>query len=84
MSPRRLAALAAEKRKGGRLADAARGRGRRTAEEAIQHIAGYALTRPVLVDLTADDTAPALEQGARARHGSRARQQAAARRPARA
>ena len=28
----------------------------------MQHIAGYALTRPVLVDLTADETAPALEQ----------------------
>ena len=34
-----------------------------TAEEAIQHIASYALTRPVLVDLTANDTAPALELG---------------------
>ena len=33
-----------------------------TAEEAIRHIASYALTRPVLVDLTADETAPALEQ----------------------
>ena len=27
----------------------------------MRHIAGYALTRPVLVDLTADETAPALE-----------------------
>ena len=27
----------------------------------MRHIASYALTRPVLVDLTADDTAPALE-----------------------
>jgi len=62
LGPRRLAALAAEKRKGARLADAAGGRAA-TAEEAIQHIASYALTRPVLVDLTADDTAPVLEQG---------------------
>ena len=60
LAPRRLAALAAEKRKGGRLADAPSGHAA-TAEEAIEHIASYALTRPVLVDLTADDTAPALE-----------------------
>ncbi|HET9725472.1 MAG TPA: bifunctional aspartate kinase/homoserine dehydrogenase I [Gemmatimonadales bacterium] len=61
LGSRRLAALAAEKRKGVRLADTARGRAA-NAEEAIRHIAGYALTRPVLVDLTADETAPALEQ----------------------
>ena len=61
LGPRRLAALAADKRKGKRLADAPRGQAA-TAEEAIQHIASYALTRPVLVDLTADDTAPVLEQ----------------------
>ena len=53
-SPRRSA-------KGERLADLAGGQAA-TAEEAIRHIASYALTRPVLVDLTADDTAPALEQ----------------------
>jgi homoserine dehydrogenase len=62
LGPRRLAGLAAEKRKGVRLADAPRGRAA-NAEEAIRHIAGYALTRPVLVDLTADETAPALELG---------------------
>lgn len=61
LSPRRLAALAREKRNGKRLADAPRGRAA-TAEQAVQHIASYALTRPVLVDLTADDTAPVLEQ----------------------
>jgi aspartokinase/homoserine dehydrogenase 1 len=61
LSPRRLATLAKEKRNGKRLADGARGRAA-TAAEAIQHIASYALTRPVLVDLTADETAPALEQ----------------------
>ncbi|HET9465831.1 MAG TPA: bifunctional aspartate kinase/homoserine dehydrogenase I [Gemmatimonadales bacterium] len=61
ISPRKLATLAAEKRKGRRLADLPKGRAA-TAEEAVSHIAGYALTRPVLVDLTADDTAAALEQ----------------------
>jgi aspartokinase/homoserine dehydrogenase 1 len=60
IGPRRLATLAAEKRKGRRLADASRGKPG-TAEEAIAHIAGYALTRPVVVDLTADDTSEALE-----------------------
>ena len=62
LGPRRLAGLAAEKRKGRRLADAPRGRAG-TAEEAVRHIASYALTRPVLVDLTADDTAAVLEAG---------------------
>jgi aspartokinase/homoserine dehydrogenase 1 len=60
LSARRLASLAAEKRKRRPLADAPQGRAG-TAEEAIAHIASYALTRPVLVDVTADDTAPALE-----------------------
>jgi aspartokinase/homoserine dehydrogenase 1 len=61
ISPRRLASLAAEKRKGSRLADLPQGQAA-TDEAAVAHIAGYALTRPVLVDLTADDTGPALEQ----------------------
>jgi aspartokinase/homoserine dehydrogenase 1 len=60
LGTRRLAALAAGKRKNRPLAQASRGRAA-TAEEAIAHIARYALTRPVLVDLTADETAPALE-----------------------
>ena len=60
IGPRRLASLAAGKRTGRRLADMARGKAG-TAEEAIAHIAGYALTRPVVVDLTADDTGAALE-----------------------
>jgi aspartokinase/homoserine dehydrogenase 1 len=60
IGPRRLAALAADKRRGRPLAKAPKGRAG-TAEAAIAHIAGYALTRPVLVDLTADDTASALE-----------------------
>jgi bifunctional aspartokinase / homoserine dehydrogenase 1 len=60
LSARRLASLATEKRKRRPLANAPKGRAG-TAEEAIAHIASYALTRPVLVDVTADDTAPALE-----------------------
>jgi bifunctional aspartokinase / homoserine dehydrogenase 1 len=60
LSSRRLATLAADKRKRRPLAEAPKGR-TATAEEAIAHIASYALTRPVLVDVTADDTAPALE-----------------------
>jgi len=60
LGPRRLAALAAEKRKGRGLATTPRGHPA-TAEEAIRHIAGYALTRPVVVDLTAEDTRDALE-----------------------
>jgi bifunctional aspartokinase / homoserine dehydrogenase 1 len=61
LGPRRLAGLAKEKRRGRRLAELATGRAA-TASEAVAHIASYALTRPVLVDLTADDTAPVLEQ----------------------
>jgi len=61
ISPRRLANLASEKRKGRRLAELPKGQPA-SAVEAVAHIAGYALTRPVLVDLTADDTADALEQ----------------------
>lgn len=60
LSARRLSTLAAEKSKGRSLAQLPNGQAAR-AEEAIAHIAGYALTRPVLVDLTADDTGPALE-----------------------
>jgi aspartokinase/homoserine dehydrogenase 1 len=60
IGPRRLATLSRDKRKGRRLADSPRGRAA-TAEEAIEHIAGYALTRPVVVDLTANDTGAALE-----------------------
>ena len=61
ISPRRLATLAAQKRKGRRLAELPHGQAA-SAEQAVSHIGGYALTRPVLVDLTADDTVAALEQ----------------------
>lgn len=60
LSSRRLATLVTEKRRGRSLADAPKGRAA-TAEEAIAHMANYALTRPVLVDLTADETGPMLE-----------------------
>ena len=61
ISARRLAKLASEKRNGRRLADLPKSQAA-SAAEAVSHIAGYALTRPVLVDLTADDTVAALEQ----------------------
>jgi aspartokinase/homoserine dehydrogenase 1 len=61
ISPRRLATLSAEKGKGRRLADLPKGQPATTLE-AVSHISSYALTRPVLVDLTADDTAEVLEQ----------------------
>ena len=61
ISPRRLATLSSAKRKGRRLADLPKGQAA-SAAEAVSHIASYALTRPVLVDMTADDTTAALEQ----------------------
>jgi bifunctional aspartokinase / homoserine dehydrogenase 1 len=61
INPRRLATLADEKAKGRRLADLPKGQ-TATALDAISHVGAHALTRPVLVDLTADDTAEVLEQ----------------------
>jgi bifunctional aspartokinase / homoserine dehydrogenase 1 len=61
LSPRRLSSIAAHKSGGRRLADLPAGQSG-SAEEAVAHIASYALTRPVLVDLTADDTASTLQQ----------------------
>jgi aspartokinase/homoserine dehydrogenase 1 len=61
ISPKGLGVLVAEKRKGRQLADLPEGQAAGS-QKAVQHIARYALTRPVLVDLTADDTAPVLEQ----------------------
>src|SRR5881275_646462 len=55
LSPRRLAALAAAKAKGAPLAKATGGR-RAGAAEAVGFVARHALSNPVLVDLTADDT----------------------------
>jgi aspartokinase/homoserine dehydrogenase 1 len=61
LSPRRLASLANLKKKRGAIADRPDGQSG-SAEAAVEYIAGYALTRPVLVDLTADETAPVLER----------------------
>src|SRR5438477_6725623 len=55
LSPRRLATLAAAKAKGTPLAKATGGR-RAAAAEAVGFVARHALSNPVLVDLTADDT----------------------------
>jgi bifunctional aspartokinase / homoserine dehydrogenase 1 len=59
--PRRLDSIVAAKRKGRPLSELPKARVA-SAEDAVAHIAGYALTRPVLVDLTAEDTAPVLER----------------------
>ena len=61
LKPRRLAAIVTQKSKGRQLAGLPDGQSASTVE-ALEHIGRYALTRPVVVDLTADDTAPALEQ----------------------
>ena len=61
ISARRLLRIASQKNTGARLADLPSGRSAST-EEALAHIAAHALTRPVLVDLTADETGPVLEQ----------------------
>jgi aspartokinase/homoserine dehydrogenase 1 len=55
LSPSRLTALTATKAEGKSLASAEGGRAA-TAPEAIAYIARHALSRAVLVDLTADDT----------------------------
>jgi bifunctional aspartokinase / homoserine dehydrogenase 1 len=55
LSPRRLAALAAAKIKGTPLARASGAR-RGSAGEAVDFVAKHALSNPVLVDVTADDT----------------------------
>ena len=63
LSPRRLAALAAGKGKGIPLAKATGGGGRRgTADEAVDFVARHALSNPVLVDVTADDTSATLKR----------------------
>jgi aspartokinase/homoserine dehydrogenase 1 len=55
ISSRRLAALAAEKARGVRLGDATGGTPATTAD-ALAAISRHALSRPIFVDLTADDT----------------------------
>jgi len=61
ISASRLSRLASQKRSGHPLAELPKGQAS-SAIEALSHIGGYALTRPVLVDLTADDTTAVLEQ----------------------
>jgi aspartokinase/homoserine dehydrogenase 1 len=60
LSARRLAALAAHKAAGQPLASVEGGE-RHTGAAAVQAIARHALSHPVLVDVTADDTMPAIE-----------------------
>ena len=61
ISPKRLLSAAVEKSHGKQLAQLRQGLSGST-EEAVAHIGSYALTRPVLVDLTADETGPVLQQ----------------------
>ncbi len=61
LSGRRLAALAAAKERGRAIARLAGARAA-TPEEAIAFITRRALSRPILVDVTADDTGPLLAQ----------------------
>jgi bifunctional aspartokinase / homoserine dehydrogenase 1 len=60
LSKRRLAALAAAKGSGTALADMPRGK-RASAESALAHVRRHALSRPILVDVTAGDTSAVLE-----------------------
>jgi bifunctional aspartokinase / homoserine dehydrogenase 1 len=60
LSARRLAALAAHKEAGQPLARADGGQ-RHTGAAAVQTIARHALSHPVLVDVTADDTSAAID-----------------------
>ncbi|HEY8165086.1 MAG TPA: aspartate kinase, partial [Gemmatimonadaceae bacterium] len=60
MSKRRLAALAAAKQANTALADVRRGV-RASAESALAEVQRHALSRPILVDVTAGDTSAVLE-----------------------
>jgi aspartokinase/homoserine dehydrogenase 1 len=60
LAPRRLAGLAAAKARGTPLA-AVQGGQKATAAEAVSVMGGHALSNPVLVDLTADDTGEILK-----------------------
>jgi bifunctional aspartokinase / homoserine dehydrogenase 1 len=63
LSVRDVAELTAAKRKGGSVARSRLGR-KAAASEAIRALAEHALSRPVLVDVTAGATAPLLEKAA--------------------
>jgi aspartokinase/homoserine dehydrogenase 1 len=60
LSPRRLASLTSSKESGVSLAEA-RGGVRASAQEALDEVARHALSRPILVDVTAGDTSAMLE-----------------------
>jgi aspartokinase/homoserine dehydrogenase 1 len=60
LSKRRLATLAAAKGSGTALANMPRGK-RASAESALAHVRRHALSRPILVDVTAGDTGAVLE-----------------------
>jgi aspartokinase/homoserine dehydrogenase 1 len=62
LDSKQLASIAALKKRGRTIAQHPDGTPV-TAEDAVTQIAQHALTRPVLVDLTAGDTAPVLQQG---------------------
>lgn len=64
-SPRELAKAVAFKESGKKFA-AMSGCRRASSEEAVQWIARHALARPVLVDVTADDTLPAIRKAVEA------------------
>ena len=60
LSSRRLASIAREKKNGHSLRKLDGGRGG-SAEEAVKAVGTHALSHPVLVDVTADETTPALQ-----------------------
>jgi aspartokinase/homoserine dehydrogenase 1 len=62
IAPSALRTLVGHKSKGRPLAREPGGTAASTAE-ALAHVSSHALSRPVLVDLTADETGPVLEQG---------------------
>ncbi|HXJ21562.1 MAG TPA: aspartate kinase [Polyangia bacterium] len=61
LSPRALASLIAAKESGTALADAPGGRAA-TPQDALAFLAQHALTDPILVDVTADESTPLLRQ----------------------
>jgi aspartokinase/homoserine dehydrogenase 1 len=63
LSVRDLGELSAAKKRGSSVAQARRGRAA-TPGEAIRELARHALSRPILVDVTAEATTPLLEQAA--------------------
>ena len=79
LSQRRLGSLMLHKQRGGALGDVRGGESGAPQREAVDAMGAHSLMRPVLIDVASGDTAPALVARARARHGSRAREQEAAR-----